>query len=429
MMYHEKMEKMKLSEIKKLQLQRIKKSVKHCYDNVPLYKRRLKEAGIMPSGIKKLEDVSKLPFTVKTDLRDHYPYGILAVPTDRINRFHASSGTTGKPTVVSYTRKDLDDWYELMARCYACTGATSKDIVQNSYGYGLFTGGLGFHGGAERLGCAVIPVATGNTKRQLMIMKDMQSTVLCCTPSYALYLAEAAKADGIDPKKDLAIKRGIFGAEPWSDGMRREIQKAFGMKAYDMYGMSELYGPGVAIECEEQDGLHLWSDYFYAEVIDPETQEVLGPGEKGELVVTTLIRESMPLIRYRTRDITILNEDKCACGRSHPRIMRIGGRSDDMLIVGGVNVFPSQIEHVITQVPGASPNYQIVIDRDLLDKLTIKIETDERTKPTPELQRALQDGIQSILGIKASVELGGFNSLPRSEGKAKRVIDLRKEKA
>ncbi len=415
-------------EIKQIQTEKFVKMVRYAYENVPLYKRKLDEAGITPDDIQSLDDAYKVPFTVKNDLRDHYPYGITAVPLDKIVEFHASSGTTGIPTVVSYTQNDMEVWAMNMARCYYAAGTTPEDIVQNAYGYGLFTGGLGFHYGAEKLGCAVIPIATGNTKRQLKMMKDLKSNVLAATPSYATFLIEAAKAEGYNPKEDFDLKIGMFGAEPWSDEMRKNIEKDLGIKAQDCYGMSELYGPGVAGECEHQCGLHIWSDEFYAETIDPDTGDVLPPGTKGELVITMLSREAMPLLRYRTKDVCIVNWDKCQCGRSHPRIMRITGRSDDMLIIGGVNVFPSQVEDVLLSVPGIGDQYQIIVDRDLLDKLYIKVEvapdfTGDRTKLLTEAGEI----IRATLALKAKIELMEPGTLPRSEGKAQRVIDHRKK--
>ena len=404
---------------------------RYAYENVPMYKKRFDEAGIGPADIRSLEDVHKIPYTKKDDLRDHYPYGILAVDMDKIVRLHASSGTTGKPTVVTYTAKDMDTWNRLMARSYAATGVTKDDIVQNCYGYGLFTGGLGFHQGAEKLGCTVIPISTGNTKKQLMMMKDMQSTVLACTPSYALYLAEAAKSEGYDPLNDFNLKVGMFGAEPWSDEARKRIQESLGLKAYDCFGMSELYGPGVAMECTEQAGLHIWSDEFLVETINPDTGEVLPEGERGELVFTMLTREAMPLLRYRTRDLAIINYEECACGRSHPRIMRIRGRSDDMLIIGGVNVFPSQIEHVLMNVEGVGDQYQIIIDRDILDSLHVQVEVEpgfykSTNYDQDAFAKMLVGELQAVLTVRARVELMAPGTLPRSEGKAKRVVDLRK---
>ncbi|MCD6111431.1 MAG: phenylacetate--CoA ligase [Thermoplasmata archaeon] len=432
MVYQEKEQFMKLSEIEKLQEDLFKKMVRYAYERVPMYRRRMKEAGVHPDDIKKLEDKSKVPFTVKNDLRDHYPWGILAVEKRDVVRLHMSSGTTGKPTVVAYTQRDLDRWSDLMARSYSAAGVTREDIVQNAYGYGLFTGGLGFHMGAERLGATVIPSATGNTKRQLMIMKDFQSTVLAATPSYAVYLSEKAAEEGYDPKRDFNLRIGMFGAEPWSDETRRKIEEALGLEAFDMYGMSELYGPGVAVECPEHNGLHIWSDEFLVEVIDPETGEVLGEGEEGELVFTMLTREAMPLLRYRTRDLTRVTWEECSCGRYHPRILRIKGRSDDMLIVGGVNVFPSQVEDVLMGIEELGEQYQIIVDRDILDRLYVKVEVSPKVYgkagyDEKKLKEKVESSLQAALTLRARVELLPPGTLPRTEGKAKRVIDLRKK--
>ncbi len=431
-MFNEKAQMMKLEDIRELQEERLLKMVKYAYDNVPMYKKRFKDKGITPSDITKLEDAHKIPFTVKDDLRDHYPYGILAVPRKEVVRFHASSGTTGTPTVVSYTRKDMEVWGDLMARTYNAAGTDPGDIVQNAYGYGLFTGGLGFHQGAEVLGCAVLPTSTGNTKKQIKMMYDFQTDVLACTPSYAIYLSEATKKFGYDPREDFNLKVGMFGAEPWSDEARESIQESFGLKAQDVYGMSELYGPGVAVECPEQNGLHIWSDQFLVETINPETGDVLPEGEKGELVFTMLTREAMPLLRYRTKDIAVVNYEECECGRYHPRIMRIKGRSDDMLIVGGVNVFPSQIEAALLETEGIGEHYQIIVDRDVLDKLFVKVEVDKEYYESDEydeekLLKEASENLTAVLNIRARLKLLEPGTLPRTVGKAKRVIDLREE--
>lgn len=431
-MYHPDVEALSPDKIRDLQEERLIQQVKYAYERVPMYEERFRGRHLHPDDIKNLEDISKVPFTYKDDLREHYPYGITAVPLTEIVRFHSSSGTTGIPTVVSYTKKDMEVWTGLMARCLAAAGLTSEDIVQIAYGYGLFTGGLGYHYGAERLGCSVVPIGSGNTKNQLRIMKDFRTTVICCTPTYALYLAEAAKQDGIDPHKDLALRIGMFGAEPWSEEQRKHIEESIGLKAMDLYGMSEIYGPGVAVECEIQRGLHIWGDEFYCETIDPESGEVLTPGMKGELVITMLNREAMPLLRYRTRDICTLNYDKCECGRTHPRIMRLAGRSDDMLIVRGVNVFPSQIESVIFDTPGASQQYEIIVDRDILDDLQLRVEVEpEVWESSSDAREAfslkLRENLKTIMTIDAKVQLVAPGSIPRSEGKAKRVTDLRKE--
>ncbi|MFW3146958.1 MAG: phenylacetate--CoA ligase family protein [Thermoplasmatota archaeon] len=428
-MFQEKEQFMSKEEIEDLQLERLKAQVKHAYENVPMYKRKFEVIGLKPEDIKTLHDVSRIPFTVKNDLRDHYPYGIIAVPIEEVHRMHASSGTTGVPTVVTYTKQDLDTWSNLMARCYSCAGVTPVDIVQNAYGYGLFTGGLGFHMGAERLGTLVIPTATGNTKRQIRMMKDMKSTVLCCTPSYAVYLIEALKEEGVDPS-ELSVRIGMFGAEPWSDETRRHIERSLNIKAQDLYGMSELYGPGVAVECPEQNGLHIWSDEFLVETIDPDTGEVLPPGQKGEIVFTMLTRQAMPLLRYRTRDLAVINWEKCTCGRSHPRIMRIGGRSDDMLIIGGVNVFPSQIEDVLVSIPELGEQFQILLETAKLDHLYVQVEVSPEYWGKVDL-KGLSDKVgatlQESLTLRAKVELLEPGTIPRTQGKAKRVIDNRKK--
>lgn len=430
--FNPEIETLKSDAIRELQQDRFVKIVKYAYERIPMYKRRFQENHVSPDDIKSLDDVPKVPFTYKDDLRDHYPYGILAVPVTEIVRFHSSSGTTGTPTVVSYTRGDMAVWTNLMARALATAGVTGEDILQNTYGYGLFTGGLGYHYGAEALGCSVVPIGSGNTQRQLEIMKDFKTTVLCCTPSYATYLAEAAREAGIDPVRDLSLKIAMFGAEPWSEEQRKHIEMNLDLKAMDCYGMSELYGPGVAVECEYQNGLHVCGDEFYVETIDPDTGEVLEPGEKGEMVITMLNREAMPLLRYRTRDICEINWNECPCGRSHPRIMRMAGRSDDMLIVGGVNVFPSQIESVLLEIPGIAPHYQIIVDRHILDRLYVKAEVDPRMWASSDFDKdsftgKVAENLRAILTIRTRVELLAPGTIERIEGKAKRVIDLRKE--
>ena len=427
-MFQEKEQFLSRAEIEQVQLEKLKKQIKHAYDNVPMYKRKFDDIGLRPEDIRTLRDVARIPFTVKNDLRDHYPYGILAVPLDEVNRIHASSGTTGVPTVVSYTEQDLNTWSDLMARCYSCAGADDKDIIQNAYGYGLFTGGLGFHMGAERLRAMVVPTATGNTKRQIRMMKDMKTTVLCCTPSYALYLIEALKEEGVDPE-ELSIKIGMFGAEPWSDETRKHIEKSLQIKAQDLYGMSELYGPGVAVECPEQDGLHIWTDEFLVETIDPDTGEVLPEGEKGEIVFTMLTRQAMPLLRYRTRDLAVINWEKCKCGRSHPRIMRIKGRTDDMLIVGGVNVFPSQIEDILVGIEELGEQFQIILETAKLDHLYVQVEVSPKfwgKVDLKELSAKVGKSLQESLTLRARVELLEPGTIPRTQGKAKKVIDKRK---
>jgi phenylacetate-CoA ligase len=415
-----------------LQEKRLRSVVEYVYRNSSYYKGLLDARGLKPGDIKGISDLEKLPFTEKSDLRDNYPLGLLCVPRSKILRYHASSGTTGKPTVVAYTRKDIENWAELMARVLTAAGVTKEDTVQLIYNYAFFTGGLGFHYGAERIGAAVIPSGVGNSRKQLMTMKDLGVTAFSSTPSYALYLAEYARKEGIDVW-DFGLKSGVFGAEPWSDRMRRKIEDAYGINAFDNYGLSELCGPGVAVECSEKDGLHVWSDHFLLEVIDPATGEVLGPGEKGELVFTTLQKEGMPLLRYRTGDISHIYEEDCPCGRTHPKIGRIMGRSDDMLIIRGVNVFPSQVEHVLLQFPEVQEHYQIIVDRaGALDVLKVDIEVTEKlfaseVKDIVTLKKRLEAELKSSLDIKAEVNLVEPGSIPRSEGKAKRILDLRQE--
>lgn len=431
-MFERRLQLMKAEQIRKIQARKIKKIINYAYRNVPVIKRKFKDAGISPETIKTVDDVAKVPFTTKEDFARNYPFGLMAVKPEKVVRIHASSGTTGKPKVVYYTKKDIETWTRLMARLYDCAGVTNKDIVQNMYGYGLFTGGLGFHYGAERIGAMVVPAATGNTKRQIMLMKDFGTTVIACTPSYALYLCEAVKAEGLDPKKDLRLRIGLFGAEPWSEEARKKIQETFGLLAIDCYGMSELYGPGVACECPEQNGLHVWGDEFYIETINPETGEVLEEGKEGELVITMLNREAMPILRYRTRDLGRVIWEECECGRAHPRIMRIKGRSDDMLIIGGVNVFPSQIEHVLLQIPELAEFYQIVVTHDKLDRLNVQVElkpevAQDKNYNLEKLKSNIESDLLSVLSIHANVELMQPGTLPRTEGKAKRVLDLRKK--
>ncbi len=432
MFFEPRMERMRPRALRELQTKRLRAIVRYAQARVPLYKRRFKEARIRPEEVRTADDLARMPFTAKDDLRDAFPYGLLAVPLKEIREFHASSGTTGKPIVVGYNEHDLATWKRLMARSYACAGAKPGDIVQNAYGYGLFTGGLGFHYGAQALGLAVWPVSGGNTKRQLAFFRDMRPTILASTPSYAMYLAEEARANGYVPREDFQLRLGLFGAEPWSEEARRKIQDGLNLRANDCYGLSELYGPGVAMECEEQDGLHIWTDEFLVEVIDPRTREVLGPGKQGELVFTMLTREAMPLLRYRTRDLSTVVEEECACGRYHPRLQRIRGRSDDMLIIGGVNVFPSQIEHVLMNIEGLGEWYEIIVDRDILDKLFVRVEVDPKFYESAafdpgQLQQSVGEELRAVLSIWARVELAKPGSLPRSEGKAKRVLDLRKQ--
>ncbi len=417
--------------LESLQLKRLQQTLERVYATVPFYRKTYKKMGISPADIKSLDDLRRLPFTLKQDMRDSYPYGLFAVPLEQIVRIHASSGTTGKPTVVGYTRRDIDTWTELMARSFVAAGAHQGDVIHNAYGYGLFTGGLGAHYGAERLGASVIPMSGGNTKKQLMIMQDFGSTVLTCTPSYSLFLAEVAAEEGIDIKS-LKLKVGILGAEPWSEKMRQEIEAKLNIKAVDIYGLSEILGPGVGIECiEAQNGLHIWEDHFIPEIIDPETGEVLPVGEKGELVITTITKEGIPLIRYRTRDITRLIKEPCICGRTHARIERLSGRSDDMLIIRGVNVFPSQIESVLFNVEGVEPHYQLIVEREgNLDTLEVQVEVNEQSfsdeiKELQLLSNKIRKEIKDLLGVTCKVRLVEPKSITRSEGKAQRVIDNR----
>ncbi len=431
-MFYSKEESMSREDLKKLQSERLIKTVNRVYDNVDFYKKKFDEAGVKPSDIRSVDDLHKLPFTTKQDLRDNYPYGLFAAPMKDIVRIHASSGTTGKMTVVSYTKNDIDVWSELIARCLSMAGATSADIIHNGYGYGLFTGGLGVHYGAEKLGATVIPVSGGNSQRQIKIMQDFGSTILTCTPSYALNLAETMKEMGVTPK-DIKLKAGLFGAEPWSENMRRDIEKLWGIDALDIYGLSEIMGPGVANECLEKKGLHVFEDHFIPEIIDKETGKVLPPGQPGELVFTTITKEGIPLIRYRTKDITRMIPEKCKCGRTFNRMERLSGRTDDMLIIRGVNVFPSEIEMVIMSIEGVEPHYQIIIDRAEhgLDTLEVQVEVNEKLfsdeiKALEAIERKIEKEINSVLGIGVKVKLVEPRSIPRSEGKAKRIIDKRK---
>ena len=419
-----------VEKLRELQLERLKKVVKRAYDNVKLTHDRMEEANVTPDSIKTLEDIRLLPFTIKNDLRDTYPKGLFACPEEEIVRLHASSGTTGKPIVVAYTRNDLKVWTETMARSLASVGIGRNDIVQNSYGYGLFTGGLGAHYGAEELGAMVVPASGGNTSRQIMLIQDFSVTAITCTPSYFLHLLEEAQKMGIDMRK-LPIRRGVFGAEPWTEEMRKYIEEASGIKAFDIYGLSEITGPGVGCECECQCGLHIFEDYYYPEIIDPDTLEVLPDGREGELVFTTLAKEAIPMIRYRTRDITSLVTEKCACGRTIRRISKISRRSDDMFIIRGVNVFPSQIEAAILNEEKTLPNYQIILTRSHgLDDVKVQIElTPEMYSDSSDVMAALKErfsrAIARVLNIRVAVTLLPPNSLPRSEGKAKRVVDNR----
>ena len=416
--------------LERLQLKRLRATLKNAYDNVPLHRKRMKAARVKPEDIRSLADVAALHHTVKTDLRDYYPFGMFARPRDEVVRLHASSGTTGKATVVGYTAKDISTWADLMARTMSCAGARPGDVVHNAYGYGLFTGGLGAHYGAERLGATVVPMSGGQTERQVVLITDFKARVLCSTPSYALNIAEVAERDGIDLRKG-SLKIGIFGAEPWSEAMRREIQVRLGMKAMDIYGLSEILGPGVAAECDNQDGLHGWEDHFLFEIIDPETGKAVPEGHAGELVITTLTKEALPMIRYRTRDITRATREKCSCGRSHLRLHRITGRNDDMLIIRGVNLYPSQVEAVLVGMPDIAPHYQLVVERKgNLDELTVEVEAAPSVPAgSPEAYRALAGKvryqIKSLIGVTTDVVVKKPGEVPRSQGKAVRVRDLR----
>jgi phenylacetate-CoA ligase len=422
-------ETMPRSELKALQLTRLKSLLERAYAKVPHYKKKFDAANVKPGDLKSLADLARFPFTVKTDLRDNYPFGMFAVPRDQLLRLHASSGTTGKPTVVGYTKADLNMWADLMARCLATMGARPGEIVHNAYGYGLFTGGLGAHYGAERLGCTVVPISGGGTERQVTLLQDFGAQILCATPSYALNIAEVAETMGVDIRK-LPLRVGIFGAEPWTDAMRRDIEARLGIEAIDIYGLSEIMGPGVACECQQmKNGLHGWEDHFLFEVVDPDTMQPKPIGEAGELVITTLTKEALPMIRYRTRDITRLSDEPCACGRSHVRILRVTGRNDDMLIIRGVNVFPSQVEAVMVGFPGLAPHYQIVLTREgALDAMTVEVEQAPDFKG--DRQRKAEEvvhHIKSLIGVSCKVVLKAPGEVPRSQGKAVRVKDERKK--
>jgi phenylacetate-CoA ligase len=417
--------------LREIQLQRLKEVVRRVYEKVPFYRKKFDEAGIKPEDIRSLEDIKYLPFTSKTDMREAYPFGLFAVPLSEIVEIHTSSGTTGKPVVAGYTVKDIALWAEVMARCLVMVGATKDDIVQIAYGYGMFTGGLGFHYGAQKIGATVVPASAGNTRRQIELMKDFGTTFLACTPSYALYLTEYAKEEmGID-LSTLKLRIGSFGAEMWTEEMRKEIERRMGIKAYNVYGLTEIIGPGVAHECPAQQGLHVWEDHFYPEIIDPETGEPLPEGQEGELVLTSLTREGMPMIRFRTRDITTLHREKCACGRTLAKIERIKGRSDDMIKVRGVMIFPYQIEQAILEVQGVEPHYQIILTRPhYLDEVEVQVEMSKEifsddVKTIETLRKRLEKKIEQTVGVRVKVTLVEPKSIPRSEGKAKRIIDKR----
>jgi phenylacetate-CoA ligase len=410
-----------------LQFERLRKTLRNAYDHVPLHRQRMDAAGVVPEEVRTLDDLRRVPFTFKTDLRDHYPYGMFARPVSALARLHASSGTTGKATVVGYTAADIDNWANLMARSLRGAGARAGDVVHNAYGYGLFTGGLGAHYGAERLGGAVVPMSGGSTERQIGLIMDLGARVLCATPSYALAMAEVAEQLGVDLRKS-KLEVGVFGAEPWSAAMRAEIEERMGLKAVDIYGLSEIMGPGVACECTAQAGLHGWEDHFLFEVLDPETQAPVPEGHAGELVITTLTKEALPMLRYRTRDITKVTTAPCECGRTHLRILRITGRSDDMLIIRGVNVYPSQIEAVLVGRPMIAPHYQLVVERHgTLDQVTIEVEAQAgvATEAFPAIARDVAHHVKSLVGITATVAVKPTGEIPRSQGKAVRVRDLR----
>ncbi|MBQ4567668.1 MAG: phenylacetate--CoA ligase [Desulfovibrio sp.] len=431
MLFNIKLETLPREELEALQLRRLQDLCNRLYANVPFYRKRFNEAGISPADIRSLKDLRLLPFTEKQDLRDHYPYGLFAVPRDNIVRLHASSGTTGKAVVVGYTARDLETWSELAARSLSAAGVTRSDVVHVAYGYGLFTGGLGAHGGAETIGATVVPASGGATKRQAHLLRDFGATVLCCTPSYALHLWEAGQEVGID-FRDLPLKIGVFGAEPWTEAMRHDIESKMGINAMNIYGLSEIMGPGVSMECVESKwGLHIWEDHILPEIIDPVTGEQLPPGEKGELVLTTLTKEGIPLLRYRTRDLTWLDYTPCKCGRTHVRMARLQGRSDDMLIIRGVNVFPQQIESILLDSEGITPNYQIIVDRqNNLDTLEVQVEVvdslfADEIRKLQKLETQLQKTIKEFLGVTAKIRLMEAHSIERSQGKAKRIVDKR----
>lgn len=428
--FEKKYEMMGRDELAALQGDRLRAMVARVYERVPFYRRKLDEAGIRPDDVRSIGDLVKLPFTTKLDFRDQYPFGLFAVDMKKVVRVHASSGTTGKPTVVGYTRKDIELWSRTCARTLGCGNGTARDVVQNAYGYGLFTGGLGMHYGGERLGATVIPMSGGNTKRQILLMQDFGTTLLCSTPSYALEIAEVATEMGVDLRKT-KLRVGFFGAEPWSDNMRKAIEERLGVTALDIYGLSEVIGPGVASECLAHNGLHVFEDHFYPEVIDPQTGQPLPDGQPGELVFTCLTKEALPLIRYRTRDLTRLTHEPCACGRTLVRMQRVTGRTDDMLIIRGVNVFPSQIESVLLEIEGTQPHYLIIVERrDRLDEIEIQVEVDEQLfsdeiRKLEDLRNRIAYEIYSILGLTAKITLVEPRTIERSQGKAKRVIDKR----
>jgi len=433
MIWNEEFETLPREALEALQFKRLKATVERVYETVPFYKKKFDEMGIKPAQVKTLKDLQLLPFTVKNDLRDNYPFGLFSVPMEQVVRVHASSGTTGKPIVVGYTKRDIDTWAELIARTLSCAGVHRGDIVHNAYGYGLFTGGLGLHYGAEKVGASVIPISGGNTKRQIIIMQDFGPTAITCTPSYALHLGDVAKEMGLNPAKAFKLRVGCFGAEPWSERMREQIEKMFNIDAIDIFGLTEVIGPGVSSEClEAKKGLHVFEDHFIPEIIDPDTGKALPYGEKGELVFTSITKEAFPVIRYRTRDISVLYPEVCKCGRTFVRMQRITGRSDDMLIIRGVNVFPTQIESVLMQVEGVEPHYQLIVDReDNLDTLEVQVEVNEKVfsdevKQLERLEKRIEKEIKEMFGVTCKCKLVEPKTIQRSEGKAKRVIDKRK---
>lgn len=432
--WNEKIETMPRPELEKKQLQLFREKVKFCYENSAFYKKKLDDAGVKPNDIKTVKDVQKIPFTVKDDFKDNYPLGMLTVNRNEIVEIHSSSGTTGNPVVGAYTKNDMEVWQELMSRSLYTAGVRSNDVVHIAYGYGLFTGGLGFHYGAQGVGATIVPASAGMTQRQIKLMKDLGTTVLCCTPSFAVYLAETMCAEHVNPRADLKLRLGLFGAEPWSERIRERVELELGIEAFDVYGLTELCGPGVSIECNAHKGLHIWEDHFLVESIDPKTGEVLPAGEEGELVFTSLTKTGLPVLRYRTRDISILDTEKCACGRTHARMLRVSGRSDDMLKIKGVNVFPSQIEYAIMGFPELAPQYLIILDRPgALDTFTVKVELAEKTAKDSaadldDLKRRILEKIHNITGLCPDLELVKPGAIPRTEGKAKRVLDLRSGK-
>jgi len=433
MIWNEEFETLPREALEALQLKRLKATVERVYETVPFYKKKFDELGVKPAHIKTLKDLQLLPFTVKNDLRDNYPFGLFSVPMEQVVRVHASSGTTGKPIVVGYTKRDIDTWAELIARTLSCAGVHRGDIVHNAYGYGLFTGGLGLHYGAEKVGASVIPISGGNTKRQIIIMQDFGPTAITCTPSYAMHLGEVAEEMGLNPAKDFKLRVGCFGAEPWSENMREQIERIFNIDAIDIFGLTEVIGPGVSSEClEAKKGLHVFEDHFIPEIIDPATGKALPYGERGELVFTSITKEAFPVIRYRTRDISVLYPEICKCGRTFVRMQRITGRTDDMLIIRGVNVFPSQIESVLMQIEGVEPHYLLIVDREgNLDTLEVQVEVNEKLfsdeiKQLERLEKRIEKDIKEMFGVTCKCKLVEPKTIQRSEGKAKRVIDKRK---